>query len=112
MGYVLLQEPYNFFIFVANALVNTWSKNSNKYKIESMKRSTHAWTETKCNSTMIKRVTTRDDPRKQLGKILWSNKVKIGKRFKLRGTWHNSMVQWNSNGTWSKRATSKYDSNE
>jgi hypothetical protein len=48
---------------------------------------------------MIKRVTTRDDPRKQLGKILWSNKVKIGKRFKLRGTWHNSMVQWNSNGT-------------
>ncbi len=48
---------------------------------------------------MIKRVTTRDDPRKQLGKILWSNKVKIGKRFKLRGPWHNSMVQWNSNGT-------------
>jgi hypothetical protein len=34
---------------------------------------------------MIKRV-TRDDPRKQLGKILWSNKVTIGKRFKLRGT--------------------------
>jgi hypothetical protein len=30
-------------------------------------------------STMIKRVITRDDPKKQVGRILWPNKATIEK---------------------------------